>query len=234
MASNKKIEENKGMEVILITRHETKLEKYENSKQAYEVFEKILNYEKYELRHKEHFWVMGINNEGFIVCIYIVALGSGEQIKMTAAEILDIAVGLKSRRIILAHNHPSGDVRPSKNDILTTNMLYHSCMPFGIEIVDHLIIAVGKYSSFEEMGKMKKIKADKTFKQFDEGFSEGAERGIKEGLKDGIQKGKIEGKKEGKYEQKIVIAKKMLKENIDINIITKITKLTKKEIEKLK
>ena len=230
MASNKKSEKNKGMEIILITRHESKPEKYENSKHAYEIFEKILNYEKYELRDKEHFWVMGIDNAGFIVCIYIVALGSGNQVKMTAAEILDIAVGLKSRRIILAHNHLSGDVRPSESDILTTNMLYHSCLPFGIEVLDHLIIAVGKYSSFEELGEMKKIKDDKTYKEYNEGYIEGEEKGIELGIEEGIRK----GEKVGIEKEKIAIAKSMLADNIDINIISKHTGISKKEIEMIK
>ena len=227
MEDNK--QKNKGMEIILITRREQKPEKYENSKQAYNIFKEILNYEKYELRDKEHFWVMGIDNAGFIVCIYIVALGSGNQVKMTAAEILDIAVGLKSRRIILAHNHPSGNVEPSESDILTTNMLYHSCLPFGIEVLDHLIIAVGKYSSFEELGEMEKIKDDKTYKEYHEGYIEGEEKGIELGIEEGIQK----GEKVGIEKEKIAIAKSMLADNIDINIISKHTCLSEKEIESL-
>ena len=55
------------------------------------------------------------------------------------------------------------------------------------------------------------------------------EEGIQEGIKEGIQK----GKKEGKRAEKIEIAKKMKKENADIEFIMKVTELSKEEIEKL-
>ena len=200
----------KEMEVILITKRFEKSEKYGDSKQAYTIFKDILNYEKYELHDKEHFWVMGIDNAGFIVCIYIVALGGGNQVKLTAAEMLDIAVSLKSKKIILAHNHPSGNVEPSENDILTTNMLYHCCYPFGIEVLDHLIITIDKYGSLEELGIMDKVKNDTTYKQLDEVYTDGQEK------------------------KAIEMAKKMLADDIDINIISKYTELTEEEIIKIK
>ena len=200
----------KEMEVILITKRFEKSEKYGNSKQAYTIFKDILNYEKYELHDKEHFWVMGIDNAGYIVCIYIVALGGGNQVKLTAAEMLDIAVSLKSKKIVLAHNHPSGNVEPSESDILTTNMLYHCCYPFGIEVLDHLIITIDKYGSLEEMGIMDKVKNDTTYKQLDEVYIDAQES------------------------KAIEIAKNLLHLNLDIETIIKATGLTESEIKSLK
>ncbi len=215
-----------GVEIILITKQRGESKKYKNSEQAYRIFRDILNYEEYELRDKEHFWVMGIDTAGYIVCIYIVALGSGNQVNMTAAEIFDIAIGLKSRKIVLAHNHPSGNVEPSKNDIFTTNMLYHVSLPFGIEILDHLIIGLNKYSSFVKTGVMGKIKEDAKFKS----YLEGQDEGLEEGQKIGMAKGKVEGRKENRIET----AKEMLSMNYDIKDIIKITKLTKKAIIEIK
>ena len=61
----------------------------------------------------------------------------------------------------------------------------------------------------------------------------GREEGIKEGMEQGIEKGKEEGIKEGIKETQIFMAKNMKKENIDINIISKVTGLSIEKIEKL-
>ena len=203
MSKNNKHE---GMEIILITKRKGISKKYENSEQAYKIFKEILNYEEYDLRDREHFWVMGIDNVGYIVCIYIVALGGNNQVNMTAAEMLDIAVALKAKKIVLAHNHPSGNVEPSENDILTTNMLYHACYPFGIEILDHLIIGIDKYSSFEEKQIMDYLRNDKKYK------------GYAEGLDDRI----------------IEITKNLINMNFNIEDIIKATGFSKEDIERLK
>ena len=66
-----------------------------------------------------------------------------------------------------------------------------------------------------------------------QGIEDGEERGKIEGRLEGKIEGKIEGKLEGAKEKQIEIAKNMLKENISIEVIFKITGLTKEEIEKL-
>jgi predicted transposase/invertase (TIGR01784 family) len=66
------------------------------------------------------------------------------------------------------------------------------------------------------------------------GYNEGIEEGIKRGMEEGIKKGLEEGVKKGSNDEKIEIAKNMLKENIEIDTIIKVTKLTKEEIAKLK
>ena len=65
-------------------------------------------------------------------------------------------------------------------------------------------------------------------------YSAGKSDGIKEGIQEGIKEGIKAGIKEGIKEQSISIARKMLAENLDIEIIIKTTGLTKEEIEKLK
>ena len=105
-------------------------------------------------------------------------------------------------------------------------MLYHVSLPFGIEILDHLIIGLNKYSSFVKTGVMGKIKEDAKFKS----YLEGQDEGLEEGQKIGMAKGKVEGRKENRIET----AKEMLSMNYDIKDIIKITKLTKKAIIEIK
>ena len=65
------------------------------------------------------------------------------------------------------------------------------------------------------------------------GIERGMERGIEQGKIEGIKQGKIAGKLEGEKEKALEIAKKMLAEGMNINIITKITGLSEAEIESL-
>lgn len=54
---------------------------------------------------------------------------------------------MKAPKIILVHNHPSGDATPSEQDINFTNQLYDATIFFGIELLDHLVIGNKTYTS---------------------------------------------------------------------------------------
>ena len=54
-------------------------------------------------------------------------------------------------KIVITHNHPSGELNPSKQDIMTTNQLMEGCKLLGITLLDHIIIGEGYYS-FHEQG----------------------------------------------------------------------------------
>ena len=50
-------------------------------------------------------------------------------------------------KIILVHNHPSGDAKPSKNDFILTEKLYEASELMGIDMLDHIVIGDGTYES---------------------------------------------------------------------------------------
>ena len=59
---------------------------------------------------------------------------------------------MKAPKIILVHNHPSGDPTPSQQDIKYTKALYEISEAIGIELVDHIVIGEKKYTSiFSQM-----------------------------------------------------------------------------------
>ena len=66
------------------------------------------------------------------------------------------------------------------------------------------------------------------------GYDKGLKQGKEEGIKEGIKKGREEGKKEGKEESKKEIAKEMIKEKMPLEVISKITKIPKKELQEIK
>jgi DNA repair protein RadC len=65
-------------------------------------------------------------------------------------EVFKIAIQNSSSSIVVAHNHPSGDVEPSEADISTTKRLVDAGKLLGISIIDHLIISTDRYYSFKE------------------------------------------------------------------------------------
>ncbi len=67
-------------------------------------------------------------------------------------EVVKRALELGAASVILAHNHPSGDVTPSKTDIDVTKQIVNAARPLGIEVHDHLIISAKEHFSFKAKG----------------------------------------------------------------------------------
>ncbi|MXP13627.1 hypothetical protein GRI44_02520 [Altererythrobacter confluentis] len=75
------------------------------------------------------------------------AIGRAGAVEFKARTVVSRAIALEADRIILAHNHISGDCRPSKQDLAATKSLSSIVQTLEIELVDHLIItASGAYS----------------------------------------------------------------------------------------
>ncbi|PKR04593.1 hypothetical protein CXY95_10795, partial [Staphylococcus aureus] len=67
-------------------------------------------------------------------------------------EIFSIAVRENANAIIAVHNHPSGDVTPSQEDIITTMRLKECGLILGIDLLDHIIIGDNRFTSLVEAG----------------------------------------------------------------------------------
>lgn len=69
-------------------------------------------------------------------------------------QIVAEALELKASRVLIAHNHPSGDPTPSADDIAATRRLFDVLKALEIELVDHLILAGEARTSFRALGKL--------------------------------------------------------------------------------
>ena len=67
-------------------------------------------------------------------------------------EVFNEAVKIACNSIVVLHNHPSGDARPSTEDIETTKRLIHCGALLGIELLDHVIIGDNQFTSLVEEG----------------------------------------------------------------------------------
>ena len=108
-----------------------------------------------EIRHirdlkKEHFVAIFLNARNQVIKTDTISMGSLNASLVHPREVFAPAVGISAASVILAHNHPSGDVTPSKEDISLTKRMVQAGQIMGIEVVDHLIVASDKFLSLKE------------------------------------------------------------------------------------
>lgn len=102
--------------------------------------------------NKEHFKGFFLDSRNKIIKEEIIFVGSLNESVVNPREIFQIALNENAASLILVHNHPSGDVKPSKEDIEVTNQIVHAGEILGIPVLDHIIIAENKYFSFLNKG----------------------------------------------------------------------------------
>ena len=113
--------------------------------------------EEMRYERKEVAKVLILNNKNEILKIKDVSLGSSNRATFEPKEVLVDAVKMGAPKIILVHNHPSGDSTPSEGDYEATERVYSSAEMLGIQMLDHVVIGDGKYSSvFSKLLKMNK------------------------------------------------------------------------------
>ena len=91
-----------------------------------------------------------LNTRNCLLKIEDVALGGTSFVKLDIKTVISSAIRGGASRIILVHNHPSGDATPSQADIHFTDKLYNSLIAFNIELIDHIIIGNMEYKSVFE------------------------------------------------------------------------------------
>ena len=106
------------------------------------LFMEELKYEKNEMLK-----LILLNNKNVIQKIVNVATGKDDRIIFDIKQVLSEPIKMQTPRIILIHNHPSGNATPSKEDIEISQKLFECSKMMGIELLDHIIIGDGEYQS---------------------------------------------------------------------------------------
>jgi len=94
--------------------------------------------------------VIGCNNNLNILYIELVSLGTVNQTYMIPRDALRTAITKGAIRILIAHNHPSGNLTPSSQDISMGKQLVQAAKLMGISVIDFIIITPTKYWSGKE------------------------------------------------------------------------------------
>ncbi len=123
-----------------------KNERITNSELAFQYLSDTFNHET--IACQEQFNVLFINHAHLPIGFYKASVGSNTATVVDIKLLMGLAIKSLSSGIIIAHNHPSGNLQPSENDIQLTKKIKDACALFEINLLDHLILSPcgGKYS----------------------------------------------------------------------------------------
>lgn len=102
---------------------------------------------KLDRKAEEYVILICLDSKNYINSIFEISHGGIASASLDISNILKRALLSNSPKIILCHNHPSGDVSPSKKDYILTDQLYDASETVGIKLLDHIIIGHNKYKS---------------------------------------------------------------------------------------
>lgn len=124
--------------------------KVQDSQQVAKVFQDLLLLEDEIDQEKEHFYVMHLDTRSRINMVELVSIGTLTASLVHPRETFRRAVIQGSASIIVAHNHPSGEVDPSEEDTKVTKLLHEAGNILGIKMLDHVIFTNQTFYSFRE------------------------------------------------------------------------------------
>lgn len=102
----------------------------------------------------EEFWVILMNNASRVIKRVRISTGGLTATAVDIRMVLKEALLADATCMIVCHNHPSGKLRPSNDDLMLTERLNRACQTVNIKLIDHVIITDGGYYSFVDNGKI--------------------------------------------------------------------------------
>ena len=101
---------------------------------------------------REQFFVLLLNSRNKLLTEKKIFEGSLQETMVNAREVVKVALNEQAAGVIFAHNHPSGDPGPSKDDLNLTKKLQQACALVDVQVLDHLIIGNDRFMSFADEG----------------------------------------------------------------------------------
>lgn len=205
-----------------------------NSVDLYAVMQKILLRDRKIDRGKEHFWVIGLANNNRILYIELVGLGTVNAVLVDPMDIFSIALQKRTVKVVLVHNHPSGELRPSREDKDITDRMLQVGYFLGIPVIEHLVISEEGYYSFVDSGLLEELSFSKkyvlAYKEQEKLKAEAQALGEKLGEAKGLQKGLQAGEAQGR--EAVALALKV--KGIEAGVIAEVTGLSVAKVKGLK
>lgn len=132
--------------------------KIANTDDVYSIMQQILLRENRIRRGQEHFWIIGLNPTNKILFIELMALGADNRVHIKAPQVFRMAIYKEAPKVIFVHNHPSGIMKPSEEDLKTTDRLLKAGEIVDIDVIDHIVISEKEYFSFNQEGLIEQLK----------------------------------------------------------------------------
>lgn len=116
-----------------------------SSAMAYQLFHPVLSF----LAHEE-FWVAYLNHQNKVITRHCLSKGGIASTTVDLRLLLKKALEVGATGLLLAHNHPTGNLQPSKADIALTEKINKAAKVIDIQLLDHLIVSEKSYFSFAD------------------------------------------------------------------------------------
>jgi len=116
---------------------------------AKDVYEDLKGYKN---KNQEYFLALYLDGANHLVKTEVITIGTLNQSLVHPREVFSYAIEKRCASIIVAHNHPSGILKPSNEDINVTKRLKDSAKILGIELLDHVVFTKDGFYSFQEEG----------------------------------------------------------------------------------
>ena len=116
--------------------------------------EDVYNYFKDTLanKNKEHFIALFLDTKNRIIGEEVVSVGALNSSIIHPREVFNPAIKASASSVVIVHNHPSGDISPSKEDEEVTKMLNEAGRILGIKVLDHVIVGKDGFVGIKEKG----------------------------------------------------------------------------------
>lgn len=105
---------------------------------------------EYGTKAQEYFVALYLNTKAMIITHKILSIGTLNESCVHPRDLFKEAYLQNAHSILCVHNHPSGDVTPSRSDSICTRQLYEVSKVMGIQFMDHIIVGKNRYYSFAQ------------------------------------------------------------------------------------
>ncbi len=102
--------------------------------------------------NREEFRVVLMTNHNDVIAEKVLFQGSATESVVSARNVVELAIQYSAVKVIIMHNHPSGNPNPSAEDKIATQKIIKACSFFEIHVLDHIIIGKDSYYSFADHG----------------------------------------------------------------------------------
>ena len=127
-------------------------QKISNSQGAYEILTNL--FPESTMDYRETFIVLYLNRANQVLGYSVISQGGTSNTTVDIKMVIQTALLANASCIMLAHNHPSGNLRPSSDDNRITNRIIEAARLFDITVLDHIIITNESYYSFTDNGNI--------------------------------------------------------------------------------
>jgi DNA repair protein RadC len=131
------------------------LARHINCNPALSSWQAVMDYCALSVRGEvERFHVLYLDRKNRLISDERLGVGTVDHVPVYPREVVRRALDLNASALILVHNHPSGDPKPSEADIAMTKEVEKACGVLGLTLHDHIIVGAGREVSLRELGHL--------------------------------------------------------------------------------